>query len=232
MVHRLSSLALPRSCWFLSCSLLLGGLGGLRPPRSFPVFPSFFPASSLLFRVSSLLCLPSVLLSSSDLVPPCSPHGASVVLSQPCWFPPCSPLFLPYYLQSLLRSSLLPGYCASSLFLPGPPDTMPCQKLLNYVKKRSKMSSKIHPGSLQGTLLATPASTISNFFKFVQFWVSPGVPKALKLSPDGSPESTKLSKNCPQKPLQRKLPGTVCLKTPSQQNLHGTWSSTETESMK
>ena len=74
---------------------------------------------------------------------------------------------------------------------------MPCQKLLNYVKKRPKMSSKIHPGSLQGTLLATPASTISNFFKFVQFWVSPGVPKALKLSPDGSPKSRKIKQRLP-----------------------------------
>ena len=117
-----------------------------------------------------------------------------MVLSQPCWFPPCSPLLLPYYLQSLLCSSLLHGYCASSLFLPGPPDTMPCQKLLNYIKKRRKMSSKVHPGSLQGTLLATPVSTISNLFKSVQFWVSPDVPRALKLSPDGSPKATKLSK--------------------------------------
>ena len=222
MVHRLSSLALPRSRWFLSCSLLLGGLGGLRPPRSFPVFLSFFPVSSLLFRVSSLLCLPSVLLSSSDLVLPCSPNGASVVLSQPCWFPPCPPLFLPHSILSLLCSSLLHGYCASSLFLPGPPDTMPCQKLLNYVKKRPKMSSKIHTGSLQGILLATPVSTISIFFKFVQFWMSPGVPKALKLSPDGSPKSTKLSKNCPQKPVQRKLSGTLSLKTPFQRNFHQT----------
>ena len=89
------NLALPRSCWFLSCSLLLGGLGGLRPPRSFPVFPSFFPASSLLFRVSSLLCLPSVLLSSSDLVPPCSPHGASVVLSRLAGSLPVRPCFFP-----------------------------------------------------------------------------------------------------------------------------------------
>ena len=180
---------------FLSCSLLLGGLGGLRPPRSFPAFPGFFPVSSLLFCVSSLLCLPSVLLSSSNLVLPCSPHGASVVLSQPCWFPPCSPLFLLYSLLSLLCSSLLHGYCASSLFLPGPPETMPCQKLLNYVKKRSKMSSKIHPGSLQSTLLADPVSTTSMFFKFVQFWVPPGVPRALKPSPDGSPKSTKCGKN-------------------------------------
>ena len=225
------NLALPRSCWFLSRSLLLGGLGGLRPPRSFPVFPGSFPVSSLLFRVTALLCLPSVLLFSSDLVPPDSPHGASVVLSRPCWFPPCSPLFLPCSSLSLLCSSLLHGYRASP-FLPGPPDTMPCQKLLNYIRKRSKMSSKIHPGSLQGTLLATPVSTISNFFKFVQFWVSPGVPKALKLSPDGAPKSTKLSKNCDQKPLQRKLSGTLCLKTPFQRNLHRTWSSTETECMK
>ena len=195
MVHRLSSLALPRSCWFLSCSLLLGGLGGLRPPRSFPAFPGFFLVPSLLFRVSSLLCFRSVLVSSSNLVLPCYPHADSVVLSQPCWFPPCSPLFLLYSLLSLLCSSLLHGYCASSLFLPGPPETMPCQKLLNYVKKRSKMSSKIHPGSLQSTLLATPVSTVSNFPKFVQFWVSPGVPKALKLSPDGSPKSTNCGKN-------------------------------------
>ena len=85
------------------------------------------------------------------------------------------------------------------------------------------MSSKIHPGSLQGTLLATPVSTISNFFKFVEFWVSPGVPKALKLSPDGSPKSTKLSKSCPQKPLQRKLSGTLSLKTPFKRNLHRIW---------
>ena len=104
MVHCLSSLALPRSFWFLSCSILLGGLGGLRPPRSFPVFPSFFPASSLLPRVSSLLRLPSVLLSSSDLVPPCSPHGASVVLSQPCWF---SSLALPRFCWFLSCSLLL-----------------------------------------------------------------------------------------------------------------------------
>ena len=117
----------------------------------------------------------------------------------------------------------LHGYCASSLFLPGPPDTMPWQKLLNCVKKRSKMSSKIHPGSLQATLLATPVSTISNFCKFVQFWVFPGVPKALKLSPDGSPKSPKLSKNCSQKPLQRKLPGTLSLKTPFKHNLQRIW---------
>ena len=146
-----------------------------------------------------------------------------MVLSQPCWFPPCSPLFLPYSLLSLLCSSLLHGYCASSLFLPGPPDTMPCQKLLNYVKKRSKMTSKIHPGSLQGTLLATPVGTISNLLKFVQCWVSPGVPKALKLSPDGYPKSTKLSKHWSQKRLQRKLPGILCLKTPFQRNLHRIW---------
>ena len=139
------------SCWFLSCSFLFGSLGGLRPPRSFPVFLSFSPVSSLLFRVSSLLCLPSVLLSSSDLVLPCSPNGASVVLSQPCWFPPCPPLFLPHSILSLLCSSLLHGYCASSLFLPGPPDTMPCQKLLNYVKKRPKMNSNIHPGAFKTT---------------------------------------------------------------------------------
>ena len=100
---------------------------------------------------------------------------------------------------------------------------MPCQKLLNYVKKRSKKSSKIHPGSLQATLLATPASTISNFFKLFQFWMSPGVPKALKLSPDGSPKSSKLNKNCFQKPLQRKLPGTLSSKTPFKRNLHRFW---------
>ena len=127
MVQRLS-LALPRSCWFLSCSVLLGGLGGLRPPRSFPVFHSFFPASSLLFRVSLLLCLPSVLLSSSDLVPPCSPHGASVVLSQPCWF---SSLALPRSCWFLSCSLLFGGlgglrpprsfHVLPSFFLTAPP---------------------------------------------------------------------------------------------------------------
>ena len=147
--------------------------------------------------VGSEMCIRDS-VSSSDLVPPCSPHRDSVVLSQP-GVTPCSPLFLPCSLLSLLCSSLLHGYCASSLFLPGPPDTKPCQKLLNYVKKRSKMSSKIHAGSLQGTLLATPVSTISNFFKFVQFWVSPGVPRALKPSPDGSPKCSKCVNKWSQK---------------------------------
>ena len=85
------------------------------------------------------------------------------------------------------------------------------------------MNSKIHLGSLQGTLLATPASTISNFSKCVRFWVSPGVPKAINLSPDGSPKATKLSKNWYQKPLQRKLPGTLSSKTPFKRNLHRVW---------
>ena len=116
MVHRLSSLALPRSCWFLSCSRLLGGLGGLRPPRSFPAFPGFFPVSSLLFCVSSLLCLPSVLLSSSNLVLPCYPHADSVVLSQPCWFPPCSPFSFP--VLSCLVASAASGRLDLSLLSP------------------------------------------------------------------------------------------------------------------
>ena len=174
----------------LSCLAASAASGRLAPSMFCPA------SSSLLLRVSSLLSLPSVPLSSSDLVPPCSPHGASVVLSQPCWFPPCLPLFSPrsLHLLSLLCSSLLHGYCASSLFLPGPPDTMPCQKLLNYVKKRSKKSSKIHPGSLQATLLATPVSTISNFFKLVQFWVSPKGPQGLPTDPRWAPKWSKCIK--------------------------------------
>ena len=54
------------------------------------------------------------------------------------------------------------------------------------------MSSKIHPGSLQGTFLATPVSTISMFFQSCSILGVPRCPQSSQTEPRWLPQNIKI----------------------------------------
>ena len=68
------------------------------------------------------------------------------------------------------------------------------------------MSSQIDTASLRGTLLATPVSTISNFCKFVQSWVSPGDPQGPQTDPRWVPKMIKRCQKLILQTLSEKAP--------------------------